>query len=90
MPYTTQLFGDDVSKAVKEIEDCAKNGSKMLQYSSGNYRGPSSFRGCRGGFRGRFRMRPRGFGRGRCSFDLIGNDVKTGPRRGGFRNLNRH
>ncbi|KAH3785119.1 hypothetical protein DPMN_150771 [Dreissena polymorpha] len=90
MPYTTQLFGYDVAKAAKEIEDCAKIGSKMLHYGSSNYRGPSSFRGGSGGFRGRFRTRPRGYGRGRGSFALMGNDAKNGPRRGGLRNLNRH
>ena len=29
VPYTCQLFGDDVSKAAKEIEDAAKIGNKM-------------------------------------------------------------
>jgi hypothetical protein len=43
IPYTNQLFGDDVSNAAKEIEDAAKIGNRM-QY--GNYRGYSgSYRG---------------------------------------------
>ena len=55
VPYTSWLFGDDISKTAKEIEDCSKIGHK-LQY---NNRG-GSFRGrMRGRFRGR---RPRGRG----------------------------
>lgn len=50
VPYTAWLFGDDISKTAKEIEDCSKIGHK-LQYSN------------RGGMRGRFRgRRPRGRG----------------------------
>lgn len=48
VPYTAWLFGDDISKTAKEIEDCSKIGHK-LQYSN------------RGGtFRGRMRDRLRG------------------------------
>lgn len=55
VPYTAWLFGDDISKTAKEIEDCSKIGHK-LQY---NNRG-GTFRGrMRGRFRGR---RPRGRG----------------------------
>ena len=86
VPYTCQLFGDDVSKAAKEIEDAAEIGNKM-QY--GQYRG--GFRGSRGGFHGRLRVRPwsRGFGRGRSFYGAhssqSGGDPKNMPRRGSLR-----
>ena len=56
IPFTDQLFGGDVSKSAKDIEDAAKIGNKM-QY--GSFRG-NSFRGGRARFRGRFRVRSRG------------------------------
>ena len=31
-PFTKSLFGDDISKSAKEIEDCAKISSKMVGY----------------------------------------------------------
>ena len=90
VPYTNQLFGDDVSKAAKEIEDAAKIGNRM-QY--GNYRGYSgSFRGGRAGFRGRFRSRPRGIGRGRGYYPGSAGhsgDPKNSARRGGLRTPSR-
>ncbi|XP_060596689.1 uncharacterized protein LOC132750691 [Ruditapes philippinarum] len=60
LPYTNQLFGDDVSKTAKEIEECSRIGHR-LQYgpSRGSYRGRPGFRPrirggfSRGGFRGR-------------------------------------
>ena len=54
LPFTHELFGDDVSKTAKEIEDCAKISNKIH----------------RGGLRGRpnFRIPYRGSLRGRSSF----------------------
>lgn len=47
VPYTSYLFGDDVSKAAKDIEDTRKIGSRL-----GGYRGRPFYRGGRGrGFR---------------------------------------
>ncbi|MES9884347.1 MAG: hypothetical protein ABW185_26165 [Sedimenticola sp.] len=64
LPYTNQLFGDDVSKTAKEIEDCAKIGQKMQTASSfsGRARARPGFRFRSRGFRGRgFRGRGAGF-----------------------------
>ena len=89
VPYTNHLFGDDVSKAAKEIEDAAKIGNKMQQY--GAYRG---FRGGRPGLRSRFRTRARGIGRGRGYYQGSagqgGVDPKNLARRGGLRNPSRN
>lgn len=52
VPYTSWLFGDDISKTAKEIEDCSKIGHKLNR--GGSFRGRM-----RGRFRGR---RPRGRG----------------------------
>ena len=43
VPYTSYLFGDDVSKAAKDIEDTRKIGSRL-----GGYRGRPFYRGGRG------------------------------------------
>ena len=43
MPYTSYLFGDDVSKAAKDIEDTRKIGSRL-----GGYQGRPFYRGGRG------------------------------------------
>ena len=84
LPYTNQLFGDDVSKTAKEIEECSKIGYK-LQYGSG--------RGQQGHFRprgGRVRGRgvSRGGFRGRGTYGT--NDYqfpKNSQRRGGGRKM---
>lgn len=84
LPYTNQLFGDDVSKAAKEIEDCAKIGNK-IQY--GSNRGFGSYRSGRFGFRSRFR-RPRGsrgIGRGYMQSGGGFDSAKNYPKRGGQR-----
>lgn len=61
VPYTNQLFGDDVSKAAKEIE--ANIGIKMQQY--GPYRGfGGNNRRGRAGFCGCFRNCSQGIARG--------------------------
>ncbi|XP_053394692.1 uncharacterized protein LOC123558813 [Mercenaria mercenaria] len=66
LSFTSELFGDDVSKTAKEIEDCNKMGNRMhqSQFVRGRYRG-------RGQFRGQFRggRRPAyGYGRGQPRF----------------------
>lgn len=55
IPYTNWLFGDDVSKTVKEIEESSRMGHKVHHgsYSSYPKRGVM-----RGRFRGGFRPRP--------------------------------
>ncbi|XP_076079228.1 uncharacterized protein LOC143049500 [Mytilus galloprovincialis] len=53
VPYTNNLFGDDVSKVAKDIEDCSKVGNK-LKFGNGRDRGGGFFRGGRGGHRGTF------------------------------------
>ena len=60
VPYTSWLFGDDISKTAKEIEDCSKIGHRIQHNSRGG-----SFRGR---MRGRFRMRVRGSFRGRGAY----------------------
>lgn len=48
LPFTNELFelfGDDVSKKAKEIEDCNKIGYKIHKSARGGFRGRSSFRG---------------------------------------------
>ncbi|KAK3095831.1 hypothetical protein FSP39_019712 [Pinctada imbricata] len=58
VPYTKWLFGDDVSKKAKEIEDCSKIAYK-IQHNTRGY--SSRGRGyMRGRSRGRFRGRSRG------------------------------
>lgn len=85
LPVTKELFGDDVSKTAREIEDFAKIGSKLSGQPS--YRG--GFKG-RSGFRGRFRgSRGRGYmsyGSQSASTSRYGTDPKNFPRRGGARN----
>lgn len=81
LPYTSWLFGDDVSKKTKEIEDSNKLGYKI--HKSG-FRG--SFRG-RGNFRGRYRGRGRGTGtRGKpyyqSSYTASNNDTKNVSKKG--------
>lgn len=67
VPYTSFLFGDDVSKAAKDIEDTRKIGNRLGgSYTrpfirGGRGRGPRG-RGFRGGFRGASRGGFRGNG----------------------------
>ena len=63
LPYTSFLFGDDVSKAAKEIEDTAKISNKINRNYRGGYRGRPFTRGPR--FRGRARGAYRGTSVGR-------------------------
>ncbi|KAH3873485.1 hypothetical protein DPMN_036720 [Dreissena polymorpha] len=81
------LFRDDVSKAAKEIEDAAKIGNKMQQYGPYRCHG-GNFRGGRAGFRGRFRIRTGGVGRGYYpgSAGHAVVDPKNSARSGGLRN----
>ena len=71
VPYTKWLFGDNVSKTAKEIEDCSKIGYK-IQYNKGGYtsRGRISNRG-RG--RGRFRGRGRGYPSSSTHYSQVSN-----------------
>ena len=79
LPYTNQLFGDDVSKTAKEIEECSKMGYK-LQYGSG--RGAYGFFRPRGG-RGRGRGLTRGFrGRGSSEYQTPNYQASKNSRRG--------
>lgn len=85
VPYTSQLFGDDVSKAAKDIEDTRKIGNRMSGFGfprgRGYYRGGIRGRGSRRG--GRFRSR--GF---RSGYRSVGNSgfnddyPKNFPKRG--------
>ncbi|VDI55642.1 Hypothetical predicted protein [Mytilus galloprovincialis] len=84
VPYTNNLFGDDVSKVAKDIEDCSKVGNK-LKFGSGRGRGGGFFRGGRGGHRGTFsrggyRGGRGGFrgGRGRGSGPIPKNSQRGG------------
>ena len=82
VPYTDYLFGDDVSKAAKDIEDSRKIGNRL---QGGYVRGRGSFRGGRGrGYRRGSRIRggyrgSRAAGQGRGHND----DAKNHPKRGG-------
>lgn len=78
-PFTSQLFGDDVSKFARELEECSKISSKTFQ--SRPFRGPlirrmamgSRFRGAYGrGFRGR--GYPTGYGSSQMS--TVGGNTK--------------
>jgi len=71
IPNTGWLFGDDVSKTVKEIEDSSKMGHKVNQGGLTYRKWPMHGRG---GFSGAYRYRPygsfmcgRGFGATRAS-----------------------
>lgn len=103
--YTSYLFGDDVQKRAKEIEDCSKISHKIQSgnsgyggYGNGKYysrRGGSrSFgRGGRGGRRSRGGRGGRGYYRG-GSFRGASNQTtidypKNLPKRGGFQNKDR-
>jgi hypothetical protein len=76
MPYSKELFGDDVSKTAKEIEDIAKISNKVNK----NYRGRGRFP-VRSSYRGRGRAMPI---RGR-PYGNMGYEAKNyPPRRGGM------
>lgn len=61
VPFTKWLFGDDVSKTAKDIEDCSKIGNKLrFGRGRGGYRGGRGHRGGRGGCRGNIGTRDRG------------------------------
>ena len=86
-PFTTFLFGDDVSKAAKDIEDCSKIASR-IHYGRGSARGRGRFSRGRGRF-GRSRG-TRGRGRGtHDNHDVASTSHESGaknyPRRGGSR-----
>ena len=61
VPYTSWLFGDDISKTAKEIEDCSKIGHRIQHNNRGG--------AFRGRMRGRFRVRGRGNFRGRGAYN---------------------
>ena len=61
VPYTSYLFGDDVSQAAKDIENCSKVGNKLrFGRGRGGFRGGRGYRGGRGGYRGNRGARGRG------------------------------
>ena len=78
LPVTQELFGDDVSKTAREIEDLAKISNKMMgQPYRGTFRGRPAFRGRMRGF-----GPPRGSGRGYASPSPRFHDQKNPQRRG--------
>ena len=82
-PYTSQLFGDDVSKSARELEDCSKISNKMFQNKP--FRGgPTRRRMTRGAFRfrGGYTRGARGAAAGAASG---GQEPKNYQRRGGNR-----
>lgn len=90
-PVTKWLFGDDVSKTAKEIEEFAKIGQRM----SGQHHMRGGYRS-RPGFRGRYRPYPlpgRGRGYGMPTqtqaYSRQNMDSKNLPRRGGARGAHR-
>jgi hypothetical protein len=40
------LYGDDISKNVKEIQDVNRDGKKIGKFPASNSRGRSYYRGC--------------------------------------------
>ena len=92
-PFTTHLFGDDVSKAAKDIEDCSKIASR-IHYGRGFSRGRGGRlgRGLRG--RGGRNRGTRGRGRGTHDNSAVAStsneaEAKNYPRRGGSRGYRR-
>ena len=86
LPYSSWLFGDDISKKTKEIEDSNRLGYKI--HRGGRGAGPRGRFGY--GSRGRFRGRGRGApSRGKPYYQssyssYSGNDPKNPQRRGGI------
>lgn len=88
-PFTSELFGDDVGKKAREIEDCNKIGNRLQRSFVSGQRSRSGF-----GFRPRMRGRGRvgytqtsGPFRGRSSYGyypLGHSQSKNLPRRGGL------
>lgn len=86
VPITTQLFGDDISKTIKEVDEGAKIGRKIQHGREFDPRG----RG-RGFYRGRMRGRGRGFPRKpfdsqSSSLTPAKNSMPRRGQRGYFRN----
>ena len=57
------LYGDDISKNVKDIQDVNRVGKKIGKFSASNFRGRGYYRG-RSSIRGRGGRCTRGRGRG--------------------------
>ena len=83
LPYTTWLFGDDISKKTKEIEDSNKLGYKIHRGGRGGFRGRFGY-GNWGRFRGRGRGAPvRGKPYYQSSYSTSSNyDAKNPQRKG--------
>lgn len=69
-PFTEKLYGDDVTKNVKEIQDMNRLGRNVGRGTGGNQRGFGYNRGRRGysRFPARGRGRGRGYGRGSSDY----------------------
>jgi hypothetical protein len=80
-PYTTFLFGDDVSKTAKDIEDCSKI-ANHIYYGRGSSRGRGRFNRGRGRF-GRSRgTRGRGIGRGtHNNYEVASTSYESGAKK---------
>ncbi|ESP01985.1 hypothetical protein LOTGIDRAFT_157121 [Lottia gigantea] len=79
LKYTDHLFGDDVSKTVKDISDCSRISNKISQGRGFSNNRARSARGR--GFRGRFsrgHFRGRGFGASSSNYGASKNFQKRG------------
>lgn len=95
LPYTKELFGDDVSKAAKDIEDSMKVGFKLHRGIGRGRFGPTRTK-----FRGRFRGGTPHRGRGFHPYQYpststygptpYGPGSKNGPKRGQMRPQSRN
>lgn len=85
LPFTNQLFGDDLSKTAKEIEECSRIGYKLL-HGRGSYRGRPPYM-----HRGRGRGYSFGAASGRGRGTARPGEYNTGPkkpqRRGGVKKM---